>query len=233
MRRIELNPYVRLRRVPYHDTYLVRADGLIVRIPELDPKTDLKPATGEAADTYVLRKITRKAPLRVFDVAVSKGRTVQLNVGGKLIPYRAADVVASAWLDPAPSPAHFITYVDGDHTNLDPSNLRWTEAAAVKGSLEAIHPNPGAKGGRPATSNSGPKPTLSRQIDPRQVYHTLDLAHVLALYAAGTKQNDIARKLGVTRKVINNTILRAKAKGMLKVVVVSMGGEENPDREIL
>jgi hypothetical protein len=119
MKRIDLDPTECLRHVPDHVGYMVTAKGRVVRLPELDPAADLKPAIGQPDGCFTLRKITRRSPLRVFCVAVTaptlkrKHPLCTLSKEGVRSTHRAATIIAAAWHGSPPSPLHGLAYADG------------------------------------------------------------------------------------------------------------------------
>jgi DNA-directed RNA polymerase specialized sigma24 family protein len=250
-KRRTLNPFDRYRIVPDHPTYLVRADGYLIRLPEIVHGRDLRQARGAAPGTITLRKITKKAPLRILHIAYSsttpqrKHPLCALAKDGVRTTYRAASIIASAWLEPSPSPTHVLAYADGDLTNLDPVNLRWTEpvqerqqrraALVVKtgtrtktaernASLIAMHQR-GLTDAEISAQTGIAASTVSRAIAParkhpsRHVGARLDLSVVLRLYARKTTQADIARQLNVSRKVINKLIAKARRQGLIHLAL--------------
>ncbi|MGO7185607.1 hypothetical protein ACCT14_30765 [Rhizobium brockwellii] len=261
-KRRTLNPFDRYRIVPDHPTYLVRADGYLIRLPEIAPERDLKQARGAAPGTFTLRKITKRAPLRILHIAYTsttpkrKHPLCALAKDGVRTTYRAASIIASAWLDPAPSPTHVLAYADGDVTNLDPGNLSW-EALVLDPSRATIYTTHERQqrreaalvrmGQRPKTAERNamlialhkdgltdaaisartgiPPSTVARAISPAREHRrnhkgaALDLSHALRLYAKGTKQADIARRLQVSSALISGVIAKARRQGLINLAL--------------
>ncbi|MGZ2382855.1 hypothetical protein [Rhizobium brockwellii] len=204
-KRRTLNPFDRYRIVADHPTYLVRADGYLIRLPEIVPQRDLKQARGAAPGTFTLRKITKKAPLRILHIAYTsttpkrKHPLCALAKDGVRTTYRAASIIASAWLDPAPSPSHVLAYADGDVTNLDPSNLSW-EALVLDPSRAAIYTTHERQQRREAALvRMGQRPKTAERN-----------ASLIAMHQRGLTDAEISAQTGIAPSTVSRAIAPAR-----------------------
>jgi hypothetical protein len=98
-------------------------------------------------------------------------------------------LVAAAFLDPAPSPAHVVAHGDGDQMNNTPSNLRW--ATVMENVRDTVRHGRSTRGERHGRS----------KLTAAQV---LEIRHIVASKAL--TQVEVAARFGVSNQLIANIV---------------------------
>lgn len=195
-----LRPDDTFRQVPGHPTYFVRErDGHIIRLPKLTPR-DVQ-ALSDRPDVFHIRQKTRRHPLVVYHLAVSQrqGRMCVTIIGANAAPRNrlAAEIIALALQGPSPLPSQRVGYLDGNQTNLSPSNLLWTTDAAP---LRLTH-KPRRKRAAEAPDTNRKKATAERH------------RKILDLHSQGLSDPEV----GSAAKVALSTVYRVLAGNRLHI----------------
>ncbi|WP_143541041.1 hypothetical protein [Rhizobium anhuiense] len=219
--------------------YLFGDDGCIVstrllkdtdRVPWTDGSLRIR--MGKQKDAPRIERIKRT----VYQGYLSANLRITKADGQRVCKsFRVATLMCAAWHGERPSPKARGSIIDAT-AEVTPANVEWKIPAPVKrgarpsttqrnAELIALHKH-GLRDAEIAARTGIPLSTVSRSIAPqretirpRGIGATLDLAHILRLYARGTRQADIARTLSVKRKVINRLITKAKAQGLVRTAL--------------
>ncbi|MEH7849345.1 hypothetical protein [Rhizobium laguerreae] len=213
--------------------YLFGDDGCIVstrllKDADLVASTDgsLRIRMGNKKDAPRIERIKRTQ----FQGHLSANLRVTKEGGRRVCKsFQVAALMCAAWHRERPALRARASIIDAT-ADITPANVEWRIPVPVKrgprsgtakrtAELIALHKQ-GLRDAEIAARTGIALSTVSRSIAPhretirrRDIGATLNLAHILRLYAQGTSQADIARTLSVKPKVISRLIAKAKARG--------------------